>query len=915
MKILTAHGCNRLVETGIVLLIILTPSYYGSASPSTIVAIELAILLMLLVWGAESIIRGEFVFRRTPLDIVILLFCAGAVISTLFFSEYSYVSHRGLWFVLCISGLYFLVVNHVRSATQLIRLSTVILLVGSILAFWHLMQHVAGFLGPVGRNSADDRIMLSVGNHFAGYMVITIPLAVGASFVLKDIGYRVLLIFASVVMAAAMMLSLIAGAMLVLPFALILLAVPFAKSKETRKGALMILGATVFCLLLVLLWVGYTPILNELLTVTDLKTGSPAGRWSMWKSAFAMFVDASLIGTGIDTFDYIYPKYRLPDMYGRAVFAHSDWLQLLTELGVIGFIIFLFGVVRFFRAVGGGLKSAVAGMNAGETHEPDASSISGNWAKGLLVGGFSSVGAGLAHALVDFNFHIPAIPVLFTIIIALTIVIALSRAPSRRTAITPQEDTSTFVLPQWRIQIGSVRLTGLACLLLIGGGSAFSILRPSVASAYYHDGQQFEAELHWDEAASAYQAALRVSPNNAEYFEALGNLYAKRANLNKGTDRKEKWRRLAVDSYRQAILLCPSYGNYYLELGNLYEVLGEIGNAETAYAEAIASDPNNAFYHRIHGTFRLKQGDVQKAIAAYKKSIAVYPNDFGAILDECYAVISPASSGEVQLFLGITDDIHPQDAAVRLAQFYISKGWYDAAVAEYQRAIDRTPEQIGLWEQLDYLLLKQGKSDEAATVWTRFLELYPQDVRGYAHLAVAHIHQGHFDDAIQQYLTAANIDAASSTHFLNRAADLYMRQGESADALDLWQTVIRSRHRAMPHTVAEAFHRLGQYYDKQDDWIGALNAFQQAIYAVPRNLQYRLHLAKRYYQKELFYEAIQEWERALKLQPENISIHLQLAKVYQQINRQDKAKAHYQRVLRLQPENREVQEALSDMKG
>jgi tetratricopeptide (TPR) repeat protein len=152
-----------------------------------------------------------------------------------------------------------------------------------------------------------------------------------------------------------------------------------------------------------------------------------------------------------------------------------------------------------------------------------------------------------------------------------------------------------------------------------------------------------------------------------------------------------------------------------------------------------------------------------------------------------------------------------------------------------------------------------------------------------------------------------------------------MRKGESSEAIELWQTSAKQQ----PYTAAAAYYRLGKYYESslnfasatnrgmgdfphgtlrpqqnQADWIRALGFFQRAIAADPKNIQYRLHLAQSYYEKQLFYEAIQEWKRALRLKPKNVSIHLQLARVYRRIDVQDRARQHYRQVLELRPEKR-----------
>ena len=137
MKIATDRICNHIIEAGIIFLVIFAPVYYGSVTPGTITVIEFTILFMLLTWGFDVAIQGKIVFRRTPIDIVILLFCAYAVISALFFSRYAYASHKGLSLLLCISALYFIVVNHIHSEKQLIRLFLVILAAGFIHSFSH----------------------------------------------------------------------------------------------------------------------------------------------------------------------------------------------------------------------------------------------------------------------------------------------------------------------------------------------------------------------------------------------------------------------------------------------------------------------------------------------------------------------------------------------------------------------------------------------------------------------------------------------------------------------------------------------------------------------------------------------------------------------------------------------------------
>jgi tetratricopeptide (TPR) repeat protein/O-antigen ligase len=867
---------NYLVEIGIILLIIITPIYFGSVDLKAITSIELTILFMLMIWVIGSIIQGNFVFRRTPLDIFILLFCAYSTISTLFFSRYIHTSYMGLSQVLCFSALYFIVVNNIKSKNQLTRLIVAIILVGFANAFIHLIKNASvPFKTSIG-------MMLNVGNHFAGYMVIIIPFTVAMSFVIKDIGKRVLLIFAGIIMASAMIFSLVVGSIIAFIFSLIIVAILFAGSQNTQKQAL-ILGAVVFCSLFFILWFGYKPVYKELMTVSNMETGSAACRLSLWKSTSAMFADKPITGTGLGTFDYIYPKYRLADVYSRAVYTHNDWLQLLAELGIIGFIIIVSGMAVLFIKVCKRLNLAKHDVG---------------WTKGLIVGGLSSIGAGVVHALVDFNFHIPAIAVLFTIIIAITVIGHLSYSNLEQTALNK---------PDFRkVKIPIVfRVASAICLFLIVGLSGISIIRPCIADNYYQNGMKLEEELFWEEAIEKYQSAINLSSGNSDYFYALGNVYAKRMKLTKATGMQKSYYKLAFDAYDQAIKLCPTYGDYHLALGSLNEIMGNMKEAKTIFTKAISLDPNNAFYHRIYGGFCLRHGETQRAIMEYKKSLEVYPDDFANIFNDCCSINS-----DRLLLLDIARRICPQEVKyyVTLAQIYGNKGWYEDAFSEYRKAIALAPEQIDLWKQLSKLLVQQGNLDETVVMWHEFIKSHSQNAQAHINLASVYVLQDRLDDAIQQYLVAANIDRGDSNCFL-KVADLYMQQGKSAEALRIWQNMIKQK----PYSSAMAHYCLGKYYEIQGEWISALDSFQQAIALEPKNIAYRLHLANSYCNKEMFYEAIREWEQVLKLKSDNITAHLQLARIYQQSETQDKAKEHYQQVLKLQPDNIEAKKALSGL--
>lgn len=883
---ITASICNRIIEAAIILLIIFAPIYYGSVTLVPVTIIKLAILFMLLVWGIKIAIQEKFEFRRTPLDIFILLFCGYSAIITIFFSKYSYVSYMELSIVLCISALYFIVVNHIRSRAQLMRIFMVILIAGFIHAFTHLLGNAAGLY------RASTGVIFNVGNHFAGYMVIIIPLALATSFAVRDMGKRIILLFAAVIMTAAMAFSLIAGAMLAFLLSLIFIGLLFARMGRTRKQALILVGV-LFCSILVILWFGHERVWDELLTVTNLDEGSPAGRLSLWKSSFAMFADNPILGTGLGTFDYIYPKYRLPDTYRRAVYAHSDWLQLLTETGIIGFVIVAFGVIFF-------LIWALRKL--------PLEKISDDWMKGLAIGGLSGICAALAHAVVEFNFHIPAVAVLLAIVVALIAVILLNSRDAMRDSSTKKSSHWNFRLPL------SARVGSLACLLLIVGFAAVAMIRPCIADSYFQSGMELEVDLRWDEAADKYRAAAEIVEGNSEYHHALASVYARRIRLTGKTNLHEKWTKFALAACKRAIDTCPTKGDHHLLLGDLYSAVGNaVEEAENAYLNAISLDPNNAYYRMKYGRFCLKEGKVERSVAEFRQALEVYPSFLYNILIHSYAVLNtgyeaPGIDVEHPV-VEVAQKFCPQGARSRLvlADYFANKGWHNLALSEYQKVATSNRDRIDVRMRLSGLLIRLNKVDEAIGLWGEFLKIHPQDSQAHGQLASVYARQNRLDEAIQQYMAAASL-ASDETDYLMKSADLYMRQKKFAEALEIWQTVIKKYpHRALAH------YRIGQYYESQGNWVDALHAFQRAIGEAPRNIAYRMHLAQSYYRRELLYEAINEWKQILRIKPNDVAACLRLARVYKQIDLPDESKKYYQRVLEIQTNNKEARNALAEI--
>jgi O-antigen ligase len=91
-----------------------------------------------------------------------------------------------------------------------------------------------------------------------------------------------------------------------------------------------------------------------LVTHSDADTAS-SGRMSLWRTAAAMALDHPFNGVGVRSFRYAYPHYAAADDFftrkgETALHAHQVVLEILTETGVAGLLLWLLGAVLAWRA-------------------------------------------------------------------------------------------------------------------------------------------------------------------------------------------------------------------------------------------------------------------------------------------------------------------------------------------------------------------------------------------------------------------------------------------------------------------------------------------------------------------------------------------------------------------------------------
>jgi Flp pilus assembly protein TadD len=132
--------------------------------------------------------------------------------------------------------------------------------------------------------------------------------------------------------------------------------------------------------------------------------------------------------------------------------------------------------------------------------------------------------------------------------------------------------------------------------------------------AHRHLASALADDKRYDEAATSYRIALRLSPTSAQTHYNYGNFLAKQRRYAE-----------AVDAYREAVRLDPRFALAHNSLGAALASTGDADGAQAAFREAIRLDARYADPHANLGVLLAKQDRRDEAIAEFHAALRLKP--------------------------------------------------------------------------------------------------------------------------------------------------------------------------------------------------------------------------------------------------------------------------------------------------
>ncbi|MGI8918019.1 MAG: O-antigen ligase family protein [Pyrinomonadaceae bacterium] len=264
-------------------------------------------------------------------------------------------------------------------------------------------------------------------HHFAGYMELTMALPLGMLFagsLEKD--KRFAYIFAAVLMGVALVMTNSRGGVISLVaeilFLLVMSGFRKRKTREVQEKSQRIkrvaLRAAFALSLIVVLFAGVVLLGGESalsrFAGTVNSEDPTTGRAHFWNVTLDIIKAHPVVGTGLGAFPTVYTRYDSRNGSFRLEQVHNDYLQIMSDGGIIGAALGLMFVVMLFR------------YGFARRESPD------DYRSGVALGALAGCFAVLVHSFFDFTLHTTANALLFLVMAALATMNGRVEQPSKR---------------------------------------------------------------------------------------------------------------------------------------------------------------------------------------------------------------------------------------------------------------------------------------------------------------------------------------------------------------------------------------------------------------------------------------------------------------------------------------------------
>ena len=573
-------------------------------------------------------------------------------------------------------------------------------------------------------------------NQFAGFMEILCPIALGLFlffkprfqpdeslrhkivnfFTMPSSNLHLFLGFAASLMFLSVFVSLSRGGIMTITLAVVVFILLYSV-KKARQGRAAIF-AIVGCVVIAVSWFGWDSVFAEFNKTITFEGTLSDGRFLIWADTIRVFQSFFLFGSGFGTYIDVFPAFmRFPD-FGILDHAHNDYLELLTDGGVIGF-----GLAAWFIC-----SVLHHGWKMIQSRRDQYAVLVG-------IGALTGIIAMLMHGVTDFNMHNGAVGLYFFFCCGLLVAVTNVRFVYC--------DTQTLLKDQVHKKSKYYLLAALL-FTVVSIVVQFGALRAQAQynkTAYIYISQRLKPALR-DQIRQSLHSAITFSPLNYFYSYKLGSIERLYNNKNQSLD-------LFVRAGRQNPMNGATIQSIGLLIDNEEQAkqLLEIGYERGLDDDELAS---TLVQYLLKKDQRIKAAEIMtkrleknhRLLLTFANLFEEYSFDRGEIANVFSSTVNnwftygsilekENNFEEAEYYFTTALDLLPHQETIKphwfqqLIRFYQKNDQSDQALLILRQAVETLPDYIPFHLQLGDHYRKEGIQFRAKEEYERVLILQP----------------------------------------------------------------------------------------------------------------------------------------------------------------------------------------------
>lgn len=547
------------------------------------IPVNVSIFITLVLFSYLLIRGGGITIYKFPINTPVFLFLIILIFSAIL-SQNKHSTSYEISKILNFGIVIYMIGSYIKNTKEIKKIIYSIITISFLLALYALLKGIF----------KDNLVARLYGNFpnpnlLAGFLVAPLILIINILIYNKNKSGKIFFVVSGIVILITFILTGSRGAFLSF-FAGLIASILIYLFKEHMSVNRIGLGVSLLVIFLIVFLVLSNP-MKERIISADKIDKLAYKRIEIWKSTLMMIKDNPIVGSGLGTYEDVYNKYVFPvegsvARFGRyASFAHNEYLQIASELGIFALLTFLWFIFSILKLQPSTIPSADK--------------------NGISIGVYCGIVSVLTHSIVDFNLH------LISIFLLLAVLIGLHLSLSKKYDVIKINKRYNLYF-----------FAGLIILfiLLITTISGFIFSRAA---------EKYRKENNIEKALKNYNIAISLDSMSSDYYNSIGSIYE----FVYTKTRNYKMLLYAEENYLKACKFNKVNGYYRKHLGFLYLIgFDKTNNVELlkkavhSYNEAILLNPYNPFFVSELGIVHAKLGDFNSAKKYFIKAVELEPN-------------------------------------------------------------------------------------------------------------------------------------------------------------------------------------------------------------------------------------------------------------------------------------------------